>query len=131
MIHKAIARLGFAFMASTAVGLSTPVAAQQISTGYISSFADGVLVTSNDVTTCPYTVIGGVSVNMRAKTYALKELQGDAIGDKLRKNAKKMGADAVVLVTVGQTHMTLTALRSTPITGRAIKYVDTSCAPRA
>lgn len=106
-------------------------AAQQVQSGGITSFADGILVTSDDVTTCPYGVVGSVSVNMRARSYSLKELQGDAIGAKLRKSAKNLGADAVVLVTIGQSHMTLTALRSTPVTGRAIKYVDTACAPRS
>lgn len=109
----------------------TPViaSAQQLPTEDISSFADGILVTSRDVTTCPYTLVGGVSVNMRAKSYSLKELRPEAIGAKLRASAKKMGADAVVLVTIGETHMTLTALRSTPITGRAISYRDKACAP--
>jgi uncharacterized protein YbjQ (UPF0145 family) len=88
-----------------------------------------MLVTSTDVTTCPYTLIGTVSVNMRAHSYSLKELETEAIAAKLRERASKMGAGAVVLVTVGQTHMTLTSLRSTPITGRAIRYVRRDCAP--
>jgi len=103
--------------------------AQQLPAGQISSFSDGMLVTSNDVTTCPYTLIGAVSVNMRSHSYSLKELRSEEIGAKLRKSAKKMGADAVVLVTIGETHMTLTALRSTPVTGRAIKYTDKGCSP--
>ena len=103
--------------------------AQQLPAGEISSFADGILVTSNDVTTCPYSLIGAASVNMRSHSYSLKELRDDAVGAKLRTRAKKMGADAVVLVTIGETHMTLTALRSTPITGRAIRYADKACAP--
>lgn len=110
---------------------SAVAAAQQLPADRLSSFADGVLVTSSDVTTCPYTTIGAVSANMRAHSYSLKELRAEEIGAKLRKSAKKMGADAVVLVTIGETHMTLTALRSTPVTGRAIKYADAACAPRA
>ena len=90
-----------------------------------------MLVTSGDVSSCPYQPLATVSVNMRAHSYALKELETAAIADKLRHNARKMGADAVVLVTVGQTHMTLTSLRSTPVTGRAIKYIDPNCAPKS
>lgn len=111
--------------------MSTVAAAQQLPARELSSFADGILVTSSDVIACPYTTIGNVSANMRAHSYSLKELRPNEIGAKLRKSAKKMGADAVVVVTIGETHMTLTALRSTPVTGRAIKYVDAACAPRA
>jgi uncharacterized protein YbjQ (UPF0145 family) len=105
------------------------LAAQQIPTAPLVSYSGGMLVTSNDVTTCPYTLVGAVSVNMRAHSYSLKELETEAIAGKLRERAKKMGAEAVVLVTVGQSHMTLTSLRSTPVTGRAIRYADRSCAP--
>lgn len=123
-----------AFHLAGLVGLaliSTDAVAQQVAGDRMSSYADGTLVTNGDVTTCPYTTVGSVSVNMRSHSYSLKELRPEEIGAKLRKSAKKMGADAVVLVTIGETHMTLTALRSTPVTGRAIKYVDAACAPRA
>ena len=66
---------------------------------------------------------------MRAHSYSLKELESDAIAAKLRDKARKLRAEAVILVTVGQTHMTLTSLRSTPITGRAIRYLKPDCAP--
>ena len=109
--------------------MSSPVGAQQIPTAPLTSYVDNMLVTSTDVTTCPYALIGTVSVNMRAHSYSLKELEADAIAAKLRDKARKLGAEAVILVTVGQTHMTLTSLRSTPITGRAIRYVKPDCAP--
>lgn len=125
MPRNTLALAGAIGLASIPAGLS----AQQLPAGTISSYADGILVTSNDVTSCPYTLVGTVSVNMRAHSYSLKELHNEAIGDKLRKSAKKMGADAVVLATVGESHMTLTSLRSTPITGRAIRYADKACAP--
>lgn len=121
-------RTGFAAIAGLML-MSPPAGAQQIPTAPLTSYADNMLVTSTDVTTCPYALIGTVSVNMRARSYSLKELETDAIATKLREKARKMGAEAVILVTVGQTHMTLTSLRSTPITGRAIRYVKQGCGP--
>jgi uncharacterized protein YbjQ (UPF0145 family) len=121
-------RAGFA-VATGLLSMPSTVDAQQIPTSPLVSYADGMLVTSNDVTTCPYTLVGSVSVNMRAHSYSLKELETPAIAAKLREKARKIGGEAVVLVTVGQTHMTLTSLRSTPVTGRAIRYADRSCAP--
>lgn len=114
-------------LAIAAVMSVTPATAQQVSSTGIRSLTDGFLVTSEDVTTCPYKLINSVSVNMRAKSYSPKELQPEAIAAQLRKAARKINADAVVLVTVGQTHMTMTSLRSTPVTGRAIKYVNSAC----
>lgn len=121
-------RTGFAAIAGLML-MSSPAGAQQIPTAPLTSYVDNMLVTSTDVTTCPYALIGTVSVNMRAHSYSLKELESDAIAAKLRDKARKLGAEAVILVTIGQTHMTLTSLRSTPITGRAIRYVKPDCAP--
>jgi uncharacterized protein YbjQ (UPF0145 family) len=117
-------------VALLAVTLTGEATAQQVAAPPLASYTDGMLVTSNDVSTCPYTLVGAVSVNMRAHSYKLKELESESIAKKLRTKAKEMNADAVVLVTVGQSHMTLTSIRSTPVTGRAIRYVDRSCAPK-
>lgn len=125
-----IYRIGFAAAAIFLFAVA-PASSQQIPTAPLVAYTDGMLVTSSDITVCPYRPLATVSVNMRAHSYALKELETAAIADKLRRKARKMGADAVVLVTVGQTHMTLTSLRSTPVTGRAIKYVNPSCAPKS
>lgn len=127
-----MASTGFAAVAFAALSVSgaVPALAQQIPTAPLVSYSGGMLVTSNDVTSCPYKLLGTVSANMRAHSYALKELETEAIASKLRAKARKMSADAVILVTVGQSHMTLTSLRSTPVTGRAVKYVDASCSPR-
>jgi uncharacterized protein YbjQ (UPF0145 family) len=52
------------------------------------------------------------------------------IFQKLRDEAVKLGADAVVLVTKGGSHMTMWAWTRREYTGRAIRYVDRSCAPK-
>ncbi len=91
-----------------------------------SSFADGVLVTTKDVTTCPYRTIGPVSAS------ASIEFSNGSQANlfyKLRLKAKKMGADAVVLVTLGERHMTAFSFGKRDGIGRAIQYVDRACAP--
>lgn len=106
---------------------SVPIAsAQEVGTDD-STFADGILVTSADVTSCPYRVVQPVTVNMtedynadtRAKLFA-----------KLRVKAKALGADAVLLVVKGDKHMTAWAWNRREYTGRAIRYVDRKCAPQ-
>lgn len=92
-----------------------------------STFVDGILVTSADVTTCPYRMVEPVTVgvtedygtNGRAKIF-----------QKLREKAITLGADAVVLVTKGGKHMSAFAFSRREYTGRAIRYVDRACAPK-
>ena len=91
-----------------------------------SSFADGILVTSGDVTTCPYRLVQAITVSV-TEDYGADTR--DKIFGKLRAKAKKLGADAVVLVVRGDAHMTAFAFNRREYTGRAIRYVDRSCAP--
>ena len=107
--------------------LATSAHAQQVGS-LDSTFADGVLVTSGDVLTCPYKFVGPVRINVtedygggkdRTKLYA-----------KLRNEAKSQAADAVVLVQRGGSHMSAFAFSRREWTGRAIRYVDRSCAPK-
>lgn len=105
--------------------LSVPISAQEVgSEDY--TFEANMLVTGNDVTSCPYRFVEAITIGVtedynadtRAKIYG-----------KLRAKAIKIGADAVVLVTKGKTHMTAWAWNRREYTGRAIRYVDRSCAP--
>jgi hypothetical protein len=48
----------------------------------------------------------------------------------LRAKAIKAGADAVLLVTKGKTHMSAWAWNRREYTGRAVRYVDRTCAPK-
>lgn len=112
-------------LALLAMLLSTSVAAQQVGSDD-STFADGILVTSSDVTNCPYRFVQPVTVSIT------EDWGQDArarVFDKLRDLARKTGADAVVLVTKGNAHMTMWAWTRREYTGRAIRYVDRGCAP--
>ena len=110
--------------AAFAVG-AAPGFAQQVGSDD-STFVDGILVTSADVEACPYRLVEAVTVN------ATEDYNTDTrakIHGKFRDKAKKMGADAVILIVKGDTHMTAWAWNRREYTGRAIRYVDRSCAP--
>jgi hypothetical protein len=104
----------------------SPCVAQQVGSEEY-TFENGMLVTANDVSTCPYRLIGPVVVNVTEDYGA--DTRSKIFG-KLRAAATKMAADAVVLVTKGGRHMTAFAFTRREYTGRAIRYVDRSCAPK-
>jgi uncharacterized protein YbjQ (UPF0145 family) len=103
----------------------TPCLAQEVGNEDY-TMEKGVLVTSADVLTCPYRLVQIVSANVTEDYGA--DSRGKIFG-KLRKEAQKIDADAVVLVTKGQTHMTAFAWNRREYTGKAIRYVDRNCAP--
>jgi hypothetical protein len=104
---------------------SSPVSAQQVGSED-STFADGILVTSSDVLTCPYKLVQPVTVSI---TEDYGQDTRNRVFQKLRDQARRAAADAVVLVTKGGAHMTMWAWTRREYTGRAIRYVDRSCAP--
>src|SRR6476660_7921813 len=116
-----------AFLLASLV-VASPALAQQVD-NEDSSYKDGVLVTAEDVTTCPYHLIGPVYVSS-GEDWMTSGYNRDKVFEKLRNAAKKMAADAVVLVQRGGSHMTLWSWDRREYTGRAIRYVDRSCAPK-
>jgi uncharacterized protein YbjQ (UPF0145 family) len=99
--------------------LAFPASAQQIGSDD-STFEDGILVTSSDVQSCPYRFVQPVTVNVTEDYGADTRPK---IFRKLRDQAKKVAADAIVLV------QTAWAWNRRSYTGRAIRYVDRKCAP--
>ncbi|MCT2559234.1 hypothetical protein N0B51_09580 [Tsuneonella sp. YG55] len=91
------------------------------------TLVDGVLVTSGDVLNCPYRFIQPVKVNA-TEDYGMGKDRAKIFA-KFRKEAKKLGADAVLMVTAGETHMTAFAWNRREYTGRAVRFVDRSCKP--
>lgn len=105
---------------------ATSATAQQVGSDD-STFENGILVTSSDVVTCPYRLVQPVTISVTT------DYGGNGRGlifQKLRDQAVKLGADAVVLVTKGRRHMTMWAWTRQEYTGRAIRYVDRQCAPK-
>ena len=103
-----------------------PAIAQQVGSED-STFRDNILVTSSDVQTCPYKLVQPVSANV-TEDYGADTRE--KIFSKLRDKARLLGADAVVLVVKGKGHMTAWAWNRREYTGRAIRYVDRTCAPK-
>ena len=114
-----------AAIAALIMGLAFPASAQQIGSDD-STFEDGILVTSSDVQSCPYRFVQPVTINV-TEDYGTDTRP--KIFGKLRDQAKKVAADAVVLVQKGGGHMTAWAWNRRSYTGRAIRYVDRKCAP--
>ena len=102
-----------------------PASAQQFGSDD-STFEDGILVTSSDVQTCAYRFVQLVTINVTEDYGA--DTRPKIFG-KLRDQAKKLAADAVVLVQKGGGQMTAWAWNRRSYTGRAIRYVDWKCAP--
>lgn len=117
--------LGLFFVVAGSLG--TAAVAQQVGSDDF-TFEDGILVTSSDVLTCPYRFVQPVTINI-TEDYGADTRQ--RIFGKLRDQAKKVAADAVVLVQKGGGHMTLWAWNRRSYTGRAIRYIDRSCAPKS
>ena len=118
------------FVIAMAVMLSmaaVPATAQQVGNDD-SSYADGILVTTDDVTTCPYHLVGMVTI-ASGEDWMTSGYNHDKVHMKLRDAAKKLGADAVVLVQRGGSHLSFWSWDRREYSGRAIRYVDRSCAP--
>lgn len=107
--------------------LAVPCAAQEVGSDDY-TYEEGILVTSSDVTTCPYRVVQPITASVTEDYGA--DTRGKIFG-KLRAQAIKVGADAVLLVTKGKTHMTAWAWNRREYTGRAVRYTDRKCAPTA
>ena len=112
-------------LAAIATLSAVPCSAQDVGSDDF-TFENNILVTSSDVTTCPYRVVQPVTANVTEDYGA--DTRAKIFG-KLRAKAAKLGADAVLLVTKGETHMTAWAWNRREYTGRAIRYIDRSCAP--
>ena len=65
------------------------------------TFEANILVTGNDVTSCPYRFVEAITIGVTEDYGA--DTRGKIYG-KLRAKAVKIGADAVVLVTKGKKH---------------------------
>lgn len=112
--------------AALSLTIATPSLSQEVGNDD-ATYEQGILVTSGDVKTCPYRFVQAVTASVTEDYGADSRAK---IFGKLRVSAIKLGADAVVLVEKGKTHMTAWAWNRREYTGRAIRYVDRTCAPK-
>jgi len=93
-----------------------------------SSFADGILVTTHDVTTCPYRTIDTIHTSASVEFSSTQRM---VMFSKLRAKAAKLNADAVIMVNISSKRVTAFSFGKRDAIGRAIQYVDKACAPKS
>lgn len=84
--------------------------------------AGELLLTENDITDRPYKAIGDIKVTVRKTTLFNKDPSRADVDAKLRREATKLGADAVVLVRYGTVGIGMTSWGVLHGDGRAIKF---------
>jgi uncharacterized protein YbjQ (UPF0145 family) len=82
----------------------------------------GVPVFPNDITDRPYTVLGEVKAGVRKATVFSKEPSQKKIYQELWERGAALGADAVINVKYGDSHVTAMSWGKTNATGTAIKF---------
>lgn len=115
----------FRNMLAASILITSAATAQEVGMAD-SSFADGILVTTNDVTTCPYRTIGPVHTSASVEFSSTQRM---VMFSKLRAKAMQLNADAVIMVNVSGKRVTAFSFGKRDAIGRAIQYIDKACAP--
>lgn len=117
------------FVAMSAMTLATPAAAQNVDSTYqrVISWREldpSLPVTDADIKDRPYRVIGTIQTGVRKATIFSKPASQHKIFKELWERGSRMGADAVILATAGDSHITAMSWGSTSATGKAIVWVQ-------
>ena len=91
----------------------------------------GVPVFPHDFTDRPYVVIKEVKAGVRKATIFSKESSQNKIYRELWERAEKLGADAVINASYGDSHVSLTSWGKTNAKGTAIRFVTPGSAAAA
>jgi hypothetical protein len=83
---------------------------------------DMILVVETDLTDRPYTVLGDISVTVNKTTLFHPDPTREQVTRKLREEAAKIGADAVILVRYGTPGISMMSWGSMDGKGRAVAY---------
>ncbi len=83
----------------------------------------GVPVFPYDITDKPYKIVGPVSAGVRKATIFSKEPSQQKIYNEVWERGEKMGADAVINVTYGESKVSLDSWGKTRALGFAIKFL--------
>lgn len=87
-------------------------------------------VITGDVSDRPYRVIGQITAGVRKATLFSKAASQEKIFRELWERGKKMGADAVVHASYGDSHVSALSWGQTNATGVAIKFDDAPSASK-
>ena len=81
-----------------------------------------IVVTQNDIADRPYTNLGDITVQVRKTTLFHPDPTREQVNEKLRNEASKLGADAVVLVRYGTVGVSALSWGELEGKGRAVKF---------
>lgn len=85
-------------------------------------------VIAGDVSDRPYTVVGQITAGVRKATLFSKAASKEKIYRELWERGKKLGADAVIHASYGESHISAMSWGQTNATGVAIKFSDSPAA---
>lgn len=104
--------------------VSTPALAKKNEATYVMVNEEmGVPVFPYDITDKPYKIVGVVKAGVRKATVFSKEPSQQKIYAELWERGEKLGADAVIGASYGDSHMTAMSWGSTKAGGVAIKFL--------
>lgn len=111
-----------AFAVVAAMAAAQPAMAKKARTYIVNNEAVGVPVFPHDITDRPYTVVGEVKAGVRKATVFSKAASQKKIYRELWERARKLGADAVINATYGDSHISAMSWGKTNAKGTAIRF---------
>lgn len=105
---------------SAAISQTTTTAAGAITAAQLPSPP----VIAGDISDRPYTVLGQITAGVRKATVFSKPASPEKVYRELWERGKKMGADAVVHASFGDSHLSALSWGQTNATGIAVKFND-------
>lgn len=108
-----------------ALGLAAPLMAQDAAppTSYADLAQLPIPVTAGNVTDRPYRVIAPISAKIRKATVFSKAVSEKKVYRELWERGKKLGADAVIRASYGESRIGFTSWGDRRITGYAVKFL--------
>ncbi|HEX6377030.1 MAG TPA: heavy metal-binding domain-containing protein [Allosphingosinicella sp.] len=117
-----------AIAAVAMLAVAQPSYAKKTRTYVVVNEAVGVPVFPHDFSDRPYTVLGQVKAGVRKATIFSKEASQKKIYRELWERAEKMGADAVINATYGDSHVSAMSWGKTNAKGTAIRFTTSATA---
>jgi uncharacterized protein YbjQ (UPF0145 family) len=114
-------------LAAMLLAFSVPAAAQEAgntTTAIKAADLPNPPVIAGDINDRPYTVLGQITAGVRKATLFSKAASQEKIYRELWERGKKMGADAVVHASYGDSHVSAMSWGQTNATGVAVKFND-------
>ena len=88
------------------------------------TLAAEIIVTEEDILDRNYVSLGDIKASVSKTTIFNKDPTNEMVADKLREEAAKLGADAVILVRYGTVGVSMMSWGKLGGNGRAVKFVD-------